>query len=52
MKFFFIYFFRFNNDFFIDILLLIIYVGGLGLNLIGVDTVIFVEYDWNLMKDL
>lgn len=27
-------------------------VGGLGLNLVGADTVIFVEHDWNPMKDL
>ena len=27
-------------------------LGGLGLNLTGADTVIFVEHDWNPMKDL
>ncbi len=27
-------------------------VGGLGLNLTGADTVIFLEHDWNPMKDL
>ena len=27
-------------------------VGGLGLNLTGADTVIFVEHDWNPMNDL
>lgn len=27
-------------------------VGGLGINLTGADTVIFVEHDWNPMKDL
>ena len=27
-------------------------VGGLGLNLTGADTVIFMEHDWNPMKDL
>lgn len=27
-------------------------MGGLGLNLTGADTVIFVEHDWNPMKDL
>ncbi|VDP78612.1 unnamed protein product [Schistosoma mattheei] len=27
-------------------------VGGLGLNLTGADTVIFVEHDWNPSKDL
>ena len=27
-------------------------LGGLGLNLTGADTVIFVEHDWNPMKDV
>lgn len=27
-------------------------VGGLGLNLTSADTVIFLEHDWNPMKDL
>ena len=31
---------------------LFVQVGGLGLNLTGADTVIFVEHDWNPMKDL
>lgn len=44
--------FRFNNDPSIDLLLLTTHVGGLGLNLTGADTVIFVEHDWNPMKDL
>ncbi|XP_071815312.1 TATA-binding protein-associated factor 172-like [Apostichopus japonicus] len=43
---------RFNNDPSIDILLLTTHVGGLGLNLTGADTVIFVEHDWNPTKDL
>ncbi|XP_077979914.1 TATA-binding protein-associated factor 172-like [Glandiceps talaboti] len=43
---------RFNNDPTIDILLLTTHVGGLGLNLTGADTVIFVEHDWNPMRDL
>ncbi|XP_055877074.1 TATA-binding protein-associated factor 172-like [Biomphalaria glabrata] len=43
---------RFNNDPSIDLLLLTTHVGGLGLNLTGADTVIFVEHDWNPMKDL
>lgn len=43
---------RFNNDPSIDLLLLTTAVGGLGLNLTGADTVIFVEHDWNPMKDL
>ncbi len=30
----------------------LIFLGGLGLNLTGADTVIFVEHDWNPMKDL
>jgi TATA-binding protein-associated factor len=43
---------RFNNDPSIDVLLLTTQVGGLGLNLTGADTVIFVEHDWNPMRDL
>lgn len=43
---------RFNDDPSIDVLLLTTQVGGLGLNLTGADTVIFVEHDWNPMKDL
>lgn len=43
---------RFNADPSIDLLLLTTQVGGLGLNLIGADTVIFVEHDWNPMRDL
>ncbi|XP_030026584.2 TATA-binding protein-associated factor 172 isoform X2 [Manduca sexta] len=43
---------RFNEDVSIDLLLLTTAVGGLGLNLTGADTVIFVEHDWNPMKDL
>jgi TATA-binding protein-associated factor len=42
----------FNNDPSIDCLLLTTHVGGLGLNLTGADTVIFMEHDWNPMKDL
>ncbi|KAJ9089533.1 TATA-binding protein-associated factor mot1 [Entomophthora muscae] len=42
----------FNRDPSIDVLLLTTQVGGLGLNLTGADTVIFVEHDWNPMKDL
>lgn len=42
----------FNADPSIDCLLLTTHVGGLGLNLTGADTVIFVEHDWNPMKDL
>lgn len=43
---------RFNEDPSIDMLLLTTSVGGLGLNLTGADTVIFVEHDWNPCKDL
>jgi len=42
----------FNSDPSIDLLLLTTSVGGLGLNLTGADTVIFIEHDWNPMKDL
>jgi TATA-binding protein-associated factor len=38
---------RFNSDPTIDIMLLTVKVGGLGLNLTGADTVIFFESDWN-----
>ncbi|GMM37765.1 hypothetical protein DASC09_050900 [Saccharomycopsis crataegensis] len=43
---------KFNSDPSIDVLLLTTRVGGLGLNLTGADTVIFVEHDWNPMNDL
>ncbi|CAG4975547.1 unnamed protein product [Colias eurytheme] len=43
---------RFNTDVSIDLLLLTTSVGGLGLNLTGADTVVFVEHDWNPMRDL
>lgn len=43
---------KFNEDPLIDLLLLTTKVGGLGLNLTGADTVIFVEHDWNPMNDL
>ncbi|KAF2403611.1 putative TBP associated factor [Trichodelitschia bisporula] len=43
---------RFNNDPSYDVLLLTTSVGGLGLNLTGADTVIFVEHDWNPQKDM
>ena len=41
----------FNADPSINSPLLITHVSGLGLTLTGADTV-FVEYDWNPMKDL
>lgn len=43
---------RFNKDPSYDVLLLTTNVGGLGLNLTGADTVIFVEHDWNPQRDL
>jgi TATA-binding protein-associated factor len=43
---------RFNSDPSYDCLLLTTSVGGLGLNLTGADTVIFVEHDWNPQKDM
>ncbi|KAL7421578.1 TATA-binding protein-associated factor mot1 [Cryptotrichosporon argae] len=42
----------YNADPSVDVLLLTTSVGGLGLNLTGADTVIFVDHDWNPMKDL
>ncbi|KAK8964573.1 putative chromatin-remodeling complex ATPase chain [Platanthera guangdongensis] len=41
----------FNSDPTIDVLLLTTHVGGLGLNLTSADTLIFMEHDWNPMKD-
>ena len=43
---------KFNADPTIDVLLLTTSVGGLGLNLTGADTVVFLDHDWNPMKDL
>lgn len=43
---------RFNADPTIDVLLLTTHVGGLGLNLTAADTVVFMEHDWNPMRDL
>lgn len=43
---------KFNSDPSYDVLLLTTSVGGLGLNLTGADTVIFVEHDWNPQRDL
>lgn len=42
----------FNSDPSISCLLLTTHVGGLELTLTGADMVIFVEHDWNPMKDL
>ncbi|KAH7695694.1 hypothetical protein AAVH_37243, partial [Aphelenchoides avenae] len=43
---------RFNNDTSIDLLLLTTHIGGVGLTLTGADVVIFVDHDWNPVKDL
>ena len=43
---------RFNADPTVPVLLLTTAVGGLGLNLTAADTVVFLEHDWNPMKDL
>lgn len=43
---------KFNGDPTVDVLLLTTSVGGLGLTLTGADTVVFLEHDWNPMKDL
>lgn len=43
---------RFNRDPTIDVMLLTVKVGGLGLNLTGADTVIFFEHDWNPQVDM
>ena len=43
---------QFNNDTSVSVLILTTSVGGLGLTLTGADVVIFVEHDWNPMKDL
>jgi TATA-binding protein-associated factor len=43
---------RFNSDPTIDVLLLTTSAGGLGLNLTSADTVVFLEHDWNPMKDM
>ena len=42
---------RFNRDASIDVLLLTTHVGGLGLNLTAADVVVFLEHDWNPMRD-
>ncbi|KJH49727.1 protein, SNF2 family [Dictyocaulus viviparus] len=43
---------RFNSDHLIDVLVLTTHIGGVGLNLTGADIVIFLDHDWNPMKDL
>jgi len=42
----------FNKDERVRILLLTTRIGGLGLNLTGADTVIFLEHDWNPHSDI
>lgn len=36
----------------VNLLILFFTVGGLGLNLTSADTLVFMEHDWNPMKDL
>ena len=43
---------KFNTDDSYKVMIMTTAVGGLGLNLTGADTVIFMEHDWNPMKDL
>lgn len=43
---------RFNGDPTIGVMLLTTAVGSLGLNLTSADTVVFLEHDWNPMKDV
>uniref|UniRef100_A0A158Q845 TATA-binding protein-associated factor BTAF1 n=1 Tax=Elaeophora elaphi TaxID=1147741 RepID=A0A158Q845_9BILA len=43
---------KFNVDPSIHVLILTTNIGGEGLNLIGADIVIFLEHDWNPVKDL
>ncbi|KAK0427668.1 hypothetical protein QR680_010354 [Steinernema hermaphroditum] len=43
---------RFNRDASYDLLLLTTHIGGVGLTLTGANVVIFVDHDWNPVKDL
>merc|ERR1712176_161620 len=43
---------QFNEDKSVKLMLLTVNVGGLGLNLMSADVVVFMEMDWNPMKDL
>ncbi|VEU43545.1 unnamed protein product [Pseudo-nitzschia multistriata] len=43
---------KFNRDESFKLLLLTTKIGGLGLNITGADTVIFLEHDWNPHSDL
>ncbi len=42
----------FNRDPEVQVMLLTTRVGGLGLNLTAAEVVIFVDHDWNPMRDL
>ncbi|CAK4600473.1 unnamed protein product [Aphanomyces euteiches] len=42
----------FNNERATDVLILTTSIGGLGLNLVSADTVVFVEHSWNPFVDL
>jgi TATA-binding protein-associated factor len=42
----------FNADPSIEVMLLTTHVGGLGLTLTGADTIVFLDHDWNPMRDL
>ncbi|XP_049851549.1 TATA-binding protein-associated factor 172-like [Schistocerca gregaria] len=43
---------KFNSNPSIDVLLLTVSIGGLGLNLTGANIVIFLEHDWNPQNDI
>lgn len=43
---------RFNVDKRIFVFILLIRFGGIGVNLIGVDIVIFYDSDWNFIMDV
>uniref|UniRef100_A0A1I8AFN7 Importin N-terminal domain-containing protein n=1 Tax=Steinernema glaseri TaxID=37863 RepID=A0A1I8AFN7_9BILA len=43
---------KFNRDPSYDLLLLTTHIGGVGLTLTGANVVIFVDHDWNPVKDL
>uniref|UniRef100_A0A0N4ZBL1 TATA-binding protein-associated factor n=1 Tax=Parastrongyloides trichosuri TaxID=131310 RepID=A0A0N4ZBL1_PARTI len=43
---------KFNGDPTYDVLILSTHIGGVGLNLVGADVVIFFDHDWNPVKDL
>eukprot|EP00892_Ulva_mutabilis_P005302 jgi/Ulvmu1/3143/UM015_0183.1 len=43
---------QFNTDPSVDVMLLTTSIGAFGLNLTSADTVVFLEHDWNPMRDL